>query len=107
VDLFEFIKPELAVLIPILCYIRRIIKRFKCDKKEQEAFYICFALIISAGYVLSTSQVENSQDFFKCVWLGVSQGIIVLTVCSFTNREPKNERQSCRRDEKKPRDKRG
>ena len=106
-DFFEFIKPELAVLLPILCFMRRLLKRYRCRKKEMDAFLICFALLISVGYVLSTTAIENSQDFFQCVWLGVSQGIVIHAVCSFTNLESKNERQECASRVKKPRCKRG
>lgn len=106
-DLFAFIKPELAVLIPIVCVLRNYLKRFRCRKKELEVFFICFVLLISVGYVLSTSAIENSQDFFKCVWLGVSQGIVILTVCSYANLELKNKRQEYLKKIKKPRSKRG
>ncbi len=108
-DFTQYLKPELVVLLPILCFLRGYLKkRYPCRKKELEAFFMCFALIISVGYVLSTSVIESSQDFFKCVWLGVSQGIVIFTVCSYLNREPRNEKRECKRNiAKKPRIPRG
>jgi hypothetical protein len=82
-DLIQYLKPEMMVLIPILCFLRNALKGQGC-KRRADVFYVLFALILSTGYVLTTSEIDGCGAFWKAVWLGVGQGFACLAACSVT-----------------------
>ncbi len=108
-DLLQFLKPEMAVLVPILCFLRGQLKRKGC-KRHADVFFYVFALMLSTGYVLTTSRIEDCSDVWQAVWLGAGQGMVCLAACSFAcGREPGNRGRGGKREvkNKKPRKPRG
>ena len=79
----QFLKPEMAVLIPILCFLRGRLKSKGC-KRHADAFFYLFALLLATGYVLTTSRIEDCAGVWQAVWLGAGQGMACIAVCSFT-----------------------
>jgi hypothetical protein len=82
-DLLQYLKPEMAVLIPILCFWCNLLRRQGC-KRHADVFFIVFALTLSTGYVLTTSRLEDCGDFWQAAWLGVGQGFACLAACSLS-----------------------
>lgn len=72
----EFIKPELLILIPVL-YVMGI--GFKKSKLPDTLIPIslgCTSIILSAVWVLATSDIASWKDAFYALFISVTQGIL-------------------------------
>lgn len=108
-ETLQFLKPEMAVLVPILCFLRSWLRRKGC-KRHKDVFFTVFALMLSTGYVLTTSRIENCGDIWRAVWLGAGQGLACMAACSFACRREPERREGGGRQaakNKKPRIPRG
>ncbi len=72
----EFIKPELFVLIPVLYLIGMGLKKSKISDTRIPLLLGVISIILSAVWVISTSEIAGAKDIAYAVFVSVTQGIL-------------------------------
>ena len=72
----EFIKPELLILIPVLYVMGVGLKKSKLSDTLSPIFLGCTSIILSAAWVLATSELASWKDAFYALFVSVTQGIL-------------------------------
>ncbi len=85
-DILEYIKPELLILIPVLYIIGMGIKKanFIANKWIPLILGGC-GIVLSIIYVLSTSPLNSEQTVFMAIFTALTQGILVSGVSVYAN----------------------
>ncbi len=85
-DILEYIKPELLILIPVLYIIGMGIKKasFIANKWIPLIIGGC-GIVLSIIYVLSTSPLNSVQTVFMAIFTALTQGILVSGVSVYAN----------------------
>lgn len=72
----SFIKPELLVLIPVLYIIGMILKKSKMPDSFIPSALGIIAIILSALWILSTSDISTMKDVYCAFFVSVTQGVL-------------------------------
>ncbi len=85
-DILEYIKPELLILIPVLYIIGMGIKKanFIANKWIPLILGGC-GIVLSIIYVLSTSPLNSVQTVFMAIFTALTQGILVSGASVYAN----------------------
>lgn len=75
-DLKEFIKPELLILIPVLYIVGTGLKKSKVPDKAIPLLLGVIAIVLSAIWVISTSDIFTLKDAAYCFFISLTQGIL-------------------------------
>lgn len=72
----NFIKPELLILIPVLYVIGIGLKKSKLSDTLIPLILGGIAIILSAAWVIATSDISTPKDIAYALFISVTQGIL-------------------------------
>lgn len=75
-DVMNYIKPELLVLVPVLYIIGRGIKKSNVSDNHIPLILGIVSVVLSILWVISTSDIKSWQDVVYAVFTSVTQGIL-------------------------------
>ena len=84
-EIFNFIKPELLVLVPVLYFIGLGIKKSSSPNKNIPLFLGIISIFLSTLWVFSTSEINNWQDIANAAFVSITQGILAAGTAVYAN----------------------
>ena len=84
-ELKEFIKPELLILIPVLYVVGIGLKKSKLSDTLIPLVLGGIAIILSAAWVIATSDISTLQDIAQALFIAVTQGILSAGASVYVN----------------------
>ena len=75
-DLKEFIKPELLILIPVLYVVGIGLKKSKLSDTLIPLILGGIAIVLSAAWVIATSDISTLKNVAYALFISVTQGIL-------------------------------
>ena len=72
----DYIKTELLVLIPVLYFIGIGLKKSKLPDKWIPTMLGIFAVVLSAVWVIATSDISGLQETASAIFTAVTQGVL-------------------------------
>ena len=84
-DLKEFIKPELLVLIPVLYVVGIGLKKSKLSDTLIPLILGGIAIVLSAAWVIATSDISTLKDVAYALFISVTQGILSAGASVYVN----------------------
>ena len=84
-DLKEFIKPELLILIPILYVVGIGFKKSKLSDTLIPLVLGGIAIVLSAAWVIATSDIFTLKDVAYALFISVTQGILSAGASVYVN----------------------
>ena len=84
-DLKEFIKPELLILIPVLYVVGIGLKKSKLSNTLIPLILGGIAIFMSAAWVIATSDISTLKDVAYALFISVTQGILSAGASVYVN----------------------
>jgi len=84
-DLKEFIKPELLILIPVLYVVGIGFKKSKLPDTYIPLALGGIAILLSAAWVIATSEISTLKDIAYALFISVTQGILSAGASVYVN----------------------
>ena len=84
-NLQDYIKPELLVLIPVLYLIGMGVKKSAIADKWIPSALGAAGVVLSALYVLATSELTSMQHIAFAVFTAITQGVLVAGTSVYVN----------------------
>lgn len=84
-DVMNFIKPELLILVPVLYTIGLGIKKSNVTDKYIPLILGVVSIFLSTMWVISTSDIKNWQDAGYAVFISITQGILTAGASVYVN----------------------
>lgn len=81
----EYIKTELLILIPVLYFIGIGLKKSKMPDKRIPTVLGISAVVLSAIWVLATTEISGLQETASAIFTAVTQGVLVAGGSVFAN----------------------
>ena len=84
-DLKEFIKPELLILIPVLYVVGIGLKKSKLSDTLIPLVLGGIAIVLSAAWVIATNDISTLKDIAYALFISVTQGILSAGASVYVN----------------------
>ena len=84
-DLKELIKPELLILIPVLYVVGIGLKKSKLSDTLIPLILGGIAIVLSAAWVIATSDISTLRDIAYALFISVTQGILSAGASVYVN----------------------
>lgn len=84
-ELKEFIKPELLILIPVLYVVGIGLKKSKLSDTLIPLILGGVAIVLSAAWVIATSDISTLKDVAYALFISVTQGILSAGASVYVN----------------------
>lgn len=84
-ELNEFIKPELLILIPVLYIVGIGLKKSKLSDTLIPLVLGGIAIVLSAAWVIATSDISTLKDVAYALFISVTQGILSAGASVYVN----------------------
>lgn len=84
-DVMNFVKPELLILVPVLYTIGLGIKKSNVTDKYIPFILGVVSIFLSTLWVISTSDIKNWQDAVYAVFISITQGILTAGASVYVN----------------------
>ena len=84
-DVMNFIKPELLILVPVLYIVGLGIKKSNVQDKYIPLILGAASIFLSTLWVISTSDIKNWQDVVYAVFISITQGILTAGASVYVN----------------------
>ena len=84
-ELKEFIKPELLILIPVLYVVGIGLKKSKLSDTLIPIILGGIAIVLSAAWVIATSDIYTLKDVAYALFISVTQGILSAGASVYVN----------------------
>ena len=84
-ELKEFIKPELLILIPVLYVVGIGLKKSKLSDTLIPLILGGIAIVLSAAWVIATSNIYTLRDIAYALFISVTQGILSAGASVYVN----------------------
>ena len=81
----DYIKPELLVLIPVLYLMGMGIKKSAVADKLIPTLLGLAGVVLAALYVLATSELGTAQDIALAMFTAITQGVLVAGASVYVN----------------------
>lgn len=81
----DYIKTELLILIPVLYFIGIGLKKSKLPNKWIPTVLGIFAVVLSAIWVIATSDISGLKETASAIFTAVTQGILVTGASVYAN----------------------
>ena len=81
----EFIKPELIILIPVLYVVGIGLKKSKLSDTLIPLVLGGIAIVLSAAWVIATSDISTLKDVAYALFISVTQGILSAGASVYVN----------------------
>lgn len=75
-NVLDYVKPELLVLIPVLFFVGLGIKKSDTPDKRIPLILGCVGILLAVLYVLATSEIGNYQQVALALFTAITQGIL-------------------------------
>ena len=85
IELKEFIKPELLILIPVLYVVGIGLKKSKLSDTLIPLILGGIAIVLSAAWVIATSDISTLKDVAYALFISVTQGILSAGASVYVN----------------------
>ena len=82
-QMFEYVKAELIVLIPVLFFIGEGIGSRQVKNKFIPFILMAIGIVLSGLWVFGTTAVAGTQDIALAVFTSIVQGIIVAGMSTY------------------------
>ena len=84
-ELKEFIKPELLILIPVLYVVGIGLKKSKLSDTLIPLILGGIAIVLSAAWVIATSDISTLKDVAYALFISVTQGVLTAGASVYVN----------------------
>ncbi len=84
-ELKEFIKPDLLILIPVLYVVGIGLKKSKLSDTLIPLVLGGIAIVLSAAWVIATSDISTLKDVAYALFVSVTQGILSAGASVYVN----------------------
>lgn len=84
-DIMNFIKPELLILVPVLYIIGLGIKKSIVSDNYIPIILGVVSICLSTLWVVSTSNIKNWQDAVYAIFISITQGILTAGASVYVN----------------------
>ena len=84
-ELKEFIKPELLILIPVLYVVGIGLKKSKLSDTLIPLILGGIAIVLSAEWVIATSDISTLKDVAYALFISITQGILSAGASVYVN----------------------
>ena len=84
-ELKEFIKPELLILIPVLYVVGIGLKKSKLPDTLIPLVLGGISVVLSAAWVIATSDISTLKDVAYALFISVTQGILSAGASVYVN----------------------
>ena len=84
-ELKEFIKPELLILIPVLYVVGIGLKKSKLSDTLIPLILGGIAIVLSAAWVIATSDISTLKDVAYALFISITQGILSAGASVYVN----------------------
>lgn len=84
-ELKEFIKPELLIMIPVLYVVGIGLKKSKLSDTLIPLVLGGIAIVLSAAWVIATSNISTLKDVAYALFISVTQGILSAGASVYVN----------------------
>ena len=84
-NLVEFIKPELLILIPVMYVVGIGLKKSKLSDTLIPLILVGIAIVLSAAWVIATSDISTLKDVTYALFISVTQGILSAGASVYVN----------------------
>lgn len=84
-ELKEFIKPEFLILIPVLYVVGIGLKKSKLSDTLIPLVLGGIAIVLSAAWVIATSDISTLKDVAYALFVSVTQGILSAGASVYVN----------------------
>ena len=84
-ELKEFIKPELLILIPVLYVVGIGLKKSKLSDTLIPLILGGIAIVLSSAWVIATSDISTLRDIAYALFISVTQGILTAGASVYVN----------------------
>lgn len=81
----DYIKTELLILVPVLYFMGVGLKKSKLADKWIPAVLGIFGTVLSAVWVLATSDISGLQETASAIFTAVTQGVLVAGASVYAN----------------------
>ena len=85
IELKEFIKPELLILIQVLYVVGIGLKKSKLSDTLIPMILGGIAIVLSAAWVIATSDISTLKDVAYALFISVTQGILSAGASVYVN----------------------
>lgn len=75
-NIMEYIKPELLILVPVMYLIGVGLKKSKMKDKYIPLCLGSIAVLLSVLWILSTQNVIEGKEIFAAIFTAVTQGVL-------------------------------
>lgn len=84
-DITEYIKPELLVLIPVMYLVGVAIKKSEVKDKIIPWILGAISIVLSAIYTLATSELNTAANILLAVFTAITQGVLIAGASVYVN----------------------
>lgn len=84
-DFYEFIKPELLILVPVMYLIGAAIKKSEIADRFIPAILGGVAVLLSALWIGATSPLASGADIAMAIFAAITQGVLVAGASVYVN----------------------
>jgi hypothetical protein len=84
-DFQDYIKTELLILIPVLYFIGIGLKKSKTPDKWIPIILGVSAVVLSAVWIIATTDISGLQETAAAIFTAVTQGILVAGASVYVN----------------------
>ena len=84
-NVMNFIKPELIILIPVLYMLGIVLKKGNSKNSSIPLILGIVSIILSTLWVLSTSDIRSWQDATYAIFVSITQGILTAGASVYVN----------------------
>ena len=81
----NFIKPELLILVPVLYTVGLGMKKSKIPDNYIPLILGIVSIVLSALWVISTSDIKGFKDALYAVFVSITQGILTAGASVYVN----------------------
>lgn len=81
----EFIKPELLILVPVLNLVGYGIKKTSLDNRFIPVILGAIAVVLAGVYIFATEPISGAQAVSNAVFTAITQGVLVAGASVYFN----------------------
>lgn len=84
-DIYEFIRPELTVLIPVLYLLGIGLKRSRVPDRLIPTILGAVSVVVCAFWVIATGDVDDVRSAASALFVSITQGILAAGASVYIN----------------------
>lgn len=81
----DYVKPELLILIPVMYLVGMAIKKSEVKDKFIPWILGAISIVLSAIYTLATSDLSTTANILMAVFTAITQGVLVAGASVYVN----------------------